>query len=267
VEETTQIELNQVLTDIIADLDETEIVLAEIVVGVSASRASATDTAGVVGEAGSNAVTINLFPDLASQLTAIAGLDLAPTTSPLLSVTLAASKAKAVANTAGAVDTSGSAAQLASIAAADELGIVQEITGQLTEGINGLAVDELSCDGGALADVICLDLGGVSALSAEELAARYPDLGAGAAGVRASAADVAVLPVLSEALGIEGPGVLGVTLSSAEAAAFAVPAQPAAPQPRGPLPRTGDTTSLPMALGLFGAAAVGIAAIRRSRTV
>jgi hypothetical protein len=273
VEDTTQVELDQVLADIIADLDETEIVLAEIVVGAAVSRAHANDVDGVVAEAGSNAVTINLFPDLASQLSEIVGLDVNASADPLLTLVVGAATASVVRDpVTGEAAPDASAAQLVSIDAADELGIIQEITGQVTDGIDDLAVAELSCQGGQLADVVCIDLGGVTELSAEELAERYPDFGEGTVGREASAASVAVLPVLSEALGIEGPGVLGLSLASAEAAGYAVPAQEppptttTAPPADEPLPRTGATSGLPLAIGLFGAAAVGLAVLRRSRT-
>ena len=270
VEDTTQVELDAVLTDIIADLDDTEVVLAEIVVGASVSRDHANDVDGVVAEAGSNAVTVNLFPGLASQLSEIAGLDVSPTSDPLLSVVVGQANASVVRDPkTGAAAPDASAAQLASIHADDELGIIQEITGQVTGAIDGLAATQLSCDGGALADIVCIDLGSVHELTPEELADRYPDFGEGVVGREASAASVAVLPILSEALGIEGPGVLALSLAHAEAAAYAVPAAapptPAAEQPQ-PLPRTGGSANTLLALGLFAAAAVGITAIRRTRT-
>ena len=275
VEDTTQVQLNTILEDILADLDETEVVLAEIVVGATASRDRANDVEGVVAEAASNAVTINLFPGLASQLVEIAGLEINAAADPLLSVVIGQAKASVVRNAAtGAAEADASAAQLASITAADELGIIQEITGQLTGAIDGLAVDQLSCDGGALADIVCIDLGAVRELTAEEITARFPDLGAGAVGREASAASVAVLPILSEALGIAGPGVLGLSLATADAAAFAVPAggplpfvpTPSAPAPA-PLPRTGADVPIPLALALFAAAGVGLAVVRRTRSI
>lgn len=278
IEDVTDIDVGQVIDDLIEAVGDDLFVLAEIVVAPTLSRASADSVNGVVAESGSNGVTINLLPGIESTLAELTDLiDIEePSTGPLLQVRLGTANAQVVRDpVTGAASPDASAAQLLSIGADDSLGILTGITGQLTSAINGLAVDQLSCDGGVLADIVCVDLGSVSELSADELAARYPDFGDGVVGREASAASVAVLPIASEALGIGGDGVLGLSLASADAAAFAVPAQdvptttttapPSTPQ----LPRTGADRALPLllTLGLFAAAATGLATIRRSRTV
>jgi len=274
IQDVTQIDVGQVLDELLTAVGDDVFVLAEMVVAPTLSRARANDVDGVVAEAGSNGVTINLLPGIESTLAQLTGLVAIanPSEGPLLQVKLGSASAKVVRDPiTGVAAPDASAAQLLSITADDQLGILTDITGQLTEAIDGLAIDELSCDGGALADIVCIDLGSVSALTAEELAVRYPDFGAGTVGQEASAASVAVLPVLSEALGIEGPGVLGLSLASADAAAFAIPATPATPplteDSRGSLPTTGGAVPVPVALALFAAAAAGLAIVRRTRTV
>ncbi len=276
IDDAVQIDIDEVLTTILDGLQDELFVLAEIVVAPTVSQAKANAADGVVGQAGSNGLTINLFPGIQFVLTDLLPDGTVPASSPLLSVKLGSSQASVVRHpVTGVADTSASAAQLLSITADDQLGILTEITGTLTETINGLAVEQLSCDGGVLADVVCVDLGTTSALSAEELAELYPDLAGkpGVVGQKASAARVAVLPVLSTALELGDAGVLGLSLATADAAAYAVPAEdppPIDPDPEDPkrsLPKTGGSAGLPTAIALFGAAAAGLAIVRRTRTV
>lgn len=275
IDDTVQIDIDQVMADLITAVGDDLFVLAEIVVAPTLSRARANDVDGVVAEAGSNGVTINLLPGIESSLAELTDLLPIenPSGGPLLQVKLGNANASVVRDpVSGAAAPDASAAQLLSITADDQLGILTDITGQLTEAINGLAIEQLSCDGGVLADIVCVDLGAVSELTAEELAVRYPDFGEGVVGREASAASVAVLPIASEALGLGDSGVLGLSLASADAAAYAIPAQAppvAPPEPRTSrsLPTTGAASSLPVALALFAAATAGMAIIRRTRSV
>jgi len=269
IEDATEIEVRQILDDIIADLQDETFVLAQIVVAPAVSQASADSDDGIVGRAGSNGVTIRLLPGIAQTLSEV-GLDIAPVATPLLTVQLGQAFAEVVRDpVTGEADASGSAAQLLSIEAADELGILQELTGQLTGAINGIAVEQLGCTGdNPLADVICIDLGAVRELSQEELAARGLDFGPGTVGRAASAANIQILPVAAEAL---GGSVLGLRLAAADAAANATavapPVTPPAPgSPPSRLPTTGGDGVLPVTAALLAAAAGGMALVRRTRT-
>lgn len=269
VQDTTQVELDTVLNDLLADLATQTVVLAQIAVAPSASVVKANAVDGVVAQAGSNGVTIRILPEVSATLQDL-GLNVAPLTEPLLTVELGRASAAVTRNaTTGAASPDASAAQLLSIHAADELGIIQEITGQVTDGIDALAVAQLSCDGGALADIVCIDLGAVNELDSAELAARHLDFGPGTVGREASAASIQVLPIAADAL---GGSVLGISLARATAAANAVPADlPGSPtepaQPAGPLPRTGGQAALPLTLALLAVGAAGAALLRRSRSV
>src|SRR5690606_32814585 len=114
----------------------------------------------------------------------------------------------------------------------DNLGILSELLGvQVPDVVDQLAEASaaLSCDGGALADVICIDLGAVNELDQAELAARNLDFGEGTVGREASAATINVLPILGEQLGAP---LLSVAFAEAAAAANATPAvAPAEPTP------------------------------------
>jgi len=263
IEEVTQVDLDTILSDLLTDLQDESFVLAQIVVAPSATRAGATVADGVFARAGSNGVTINLLPGIGATLADL-GLNVPPLEAPLMSVKLGQAFAEVVRDpVTGAAKPDALAAQLLGIEAVDDLGILQELTGQVASAINGLAVAELSCDGGALADVICVDLGAVNELDAAELEARGLNFGEGTVGREATAASIRVLPIAAEALG--GP-VLGLSLASATAAANgaapALPGAPAAPS----LPRTGGEGALPLTLALFAAATAGVHLIRRTRT-
>lgn len=267
IEEPTGIQARTIVDDLIANLQDQTFVLAQIVVAPTVSQASATAADGVIGRAGANGVTINLLPGIAQTLADL-GLDVAPVETPILSVKLGQAIAEVVRDpVTGKADTSGSAAQLLSIDANDQLGILQDITGQVTEGINGLAVEQLGCTGdNPLADVLCVDLGAVRELSEAELTARGLDFGEGTVGIGASAANIQILPVAAEAL---GGSVIGLRLAAADAAAGSaapLPAQQDEPPTAAPLPRTGAEGLLPAALALFAAAAGGLFLVRRSQT-
>lgn len=272
IEDVSEIDVPSVLDQLTEALGDATFVLAEIVVAPTVSQASADDVAGVVARAGSNGVTVNILPGIASTLAQLVNLvDLPnPSQGPLLQVKIGSANASIVRDpVTGEVQPDASAAQLLSVTADDDLGILQEITGQVTEGINGLAVTELSCDGGALAPIVCVDLGHVADLSADELAARYPNLGDGAQGKKASAASVTVLSALTDALPVDAPGVLGLSIANAEAAAYAVPAVslPRTPDKERSLPSTGGEVSLPLTLALLAAAGAGLFIVRRTRPI
>jgi hypothetical protein len=278
VEETTQIDLEALVDEIIAnvgELDNELFTVAQIRIAPTLSTASADDEAGVVARAGSTGVFVELFPGLAAAIDEIVDevIPDAEVDAPLLTLQLGNAHVEVVRDPvtgAPVVDPDASAAQLLGVDVTDSLGILSELLEVEVPGlVDSLteAGEALSCEGGALADILCVDLGAVNELDEAELAARGYDFGDGTVGREATAAGIAVLPILGEALGAES--VLGLQLSQASAAANAVPAgaAPRSPTPRGPLPQTGGSVSLPVALGLFGAAAVGLAAIRRTRTV
>jgi hypothetical protein len=269
------VDLDAAVDELIADIDAIDdevFTVAQIRIAPTVSRASATATDGVIAQAGSTGVFIELFPGLASALDEVTGLiPNAGIDDALLTVTLGNATAQVVRDPlTGDPLPDASAAQLLGIDLTDSLGILSQL---LSEDVPALvdslaaAGAALSCEDGALKDIVCIDLGTVNELDDAELAARGYDFGDGTVGREATAAGIAVLPILGELLG--GESVLGIQLSQASAAANAVQRAPLSetPTPRGPLPRTGGGPTLPVALGLFGAAAVGIAAIRRTRTL
>ena len=269
LEEQTDIALRQVLDDLLADLQDPTVVLAEIVLAPSVSQAGATQADGVVARAGANGVTIHILPGIASTLIDL-GLDVPAVSTPLLTVQLGQAVAEVIRHPeTGAVQADASAAQLLSIEGAEELGILSEIFGQLTGAVNNLAIEQLGCtDANPLAPALCIDLGTVRELDAEAAAARGFDFGAGTVGREATAAGIQVLPVLAEQLG--GPA-LGLSFAEATAVANAEVAAPRGPEgpaapPQGSLPKTGADTSLPVTLGLLAAAAAGLGIVRRTRT-
>lgn len=271
INDVTEIDVPDVLDQLTTALDDDTFVLVEIVVAPSVSHTVANTADGVVAEAGSNGLTIKLLPGLESTLAGLVGLIDIPSPAPeLLKVTLGSSTARVVRDAAtGEASTEGSAAQLASVSAGDSLGILGDVADQLTGAIDQLAAAgaPLSCEGGALADVICVDLGAVNELDAAELEARNMNFGEGTVGVEATAASIRVLPVLADVLGGD---VLGLSLATSTAAANATaPALPrsAPPAPPAPpaLPKTGGESGLTIALALFAVAGAGGTLVRRTR--
>lgn len=274
INDVSEIDVPAVLDELTTAIGDQTFVLAEIVVAPSLSRASADNTDGVVANAGSNGVTINILPGIASTLAELTGLvDLPnPSSAPLLQVKLGAANAKVVRDPLEGLPTpTATAAQLLSITADDELGIIQDITGQLAAGVNALPLAQLNCETGVLADIVCIDLGTVNELDSAELAARNLNFGAGTVGIEATAANVQVLPVAADAL---GGSVLGLTLARSTAASGSTVPLPGdggecvPPNPLClPLARTGGDSMLPVTLALLALGSVGAALLRRSRTI
>lgn len=271
IQDATQIDVPSVLDRLTTAVGDDMFVLAEIVIAPAQSRVHASAADGVVAEAGTNGVTINVLPGIASTLDQLTGLvDIPnPSTGPLLQVKLGAAHAKVVRQPGtGEAAADASAAQLLSIKADDSLGILGGLADQVNGALGALSIAQLSCSGGALADVLCIDLGSVNELDSAELKARNLDFGAGTVGREASAASVRILPIAATALGGDA---LGVSLASATAAANAVPAQAPLPSPAPPpeqprsLPRTGGDSALPLGLALLAVGAAGAALVRRSR--
>ncbi len=273
VNDVTQIDVANVLDQLTTALGDDLFVLAEIIVAPSISEATFSEDS-VSAEAGSNAITINVLPGIASTLDVVTNLIDVPNPSngPLLQVKLGAANAQVIKNLDGTTQPDASAAQLLSITADDSLGILQGLTGTLTDVLDLLSITQLSCEGGALADILCIDLGRVNELDHDELVARNLDFGPGTAGIEASAATIRVLPIAAEALGGD---VLGLSLASATAAAnandiprLAPPAGPPAATPDAPpLPKTGAESALPLTLALLAVGSAGALLVRRTRTI
>ena len=269
INDVTEIDVADVLDQLTTAIGDDTFVLAEIVVAPSVSHASGTADA-VTAAAGSNGVTIKLLPGLESTLAALVGIVDIPNPAPeLLKVTLGSANAEVVRNVDGSVSPDASAAQLLGVTAGDSLGILGDVGDLLTGAVDQLAAAgaPLSCEGGALADVVCIDLGHVNELDADELTARNMNFGEGTVGREASAATIRVLPILADVLGGD---VLGLSLASATAAANATTVVPATPtgNPRSapPLPKTGGESGLALALALLAVAGVGGTLVRRTRT-
>jgi LPXTG-motif cell wall-anchored protein len=270
IQDATQIDVPSIVDQLTTALGTELFVLAEIVVAPSVSEASATDK-GVIANAGSNAVTINVLPGIATAIDALTNLVDAPnaTDGPLLQVKLGAANARVEKTLAGETVPHASAAQLLSITADDSLGILGDIAGQVTDVLDLLAIGELNCETGALADVLCIELGRVNELDQAELTARNMNFGPSTVGIEAAAATIRVLPIAAEALGGD---VLGLSLASTTAAANVNPVtvERSAPPEEvltTPLPKTGADDTLPLTLALLAVGAAGAVLVRRTRTI
>lgn len=268
IEDATQIDVADVVEQLLTGLqgDETRFVVAEIAVAPSASVTSATDVGGVLAQAGANGATISVLPGIANALAPLAlGIDLL--NEPLATIKVGAATAKVVRDPiTGAPTLDSSAAQLLDIELNNVLGVLEDLTGAVEGVLDALSVDVLNCeDANPLADILCIELGRVNDLDAEELAARNLDFGPGTVGREASAATVRLLPILADSLGGDA---LALRLGTATAAANAVPFQ--TPEvTTTTMPRTGSesATSMSLALLLLAAAGGTGALIRRTRTV
>lgn len=271
VKDATQIDLRAVVDDLVGSVlaVDPNVVVAQIAVAPTASVASANNKDGVLAQAGASGATITLLPDLLQSLRSL-GLQL-PAVGPLATIKVGPSTAVVHRDAeTGKADPDASVAQILDIQLAPALGILSQITGQLTSVLEGLADSAsglLGCNANnPLAAIVCIDLGQVKELSTQELQDRNLWFGDGTVGREASAATVRVLPILSDTLG--GP-VIGLRLGASTAAANASPAAaPVAPEPLPTkLPKTGGGPALPLALVLFLGAGGATALIRRTRSV
>jgi hypothetical protein len=270
------VEIDALVDEIIAnigDLDDGLVTVAQVRVAPSLSTAGANADDGVMASAGTTGVFIELFPGLPAAIDEIVGEQVLPDVDvppSLATLALGNAQAEVVRDpVTGAPAPDASAAQLLGVDVTDSLGLLSDLLEEDVPALLGSLAEAgaaLSCADGALADLICIDLGTVNELDADELAARGYDFGQGTVGREATAAGIEVLGVLTDVVG--GP-VLSVQLAQASAAANAIPAAPAAPpvENEEPLPRTGGDVNVVLALGLFAAAAAGLAAVRRTRSV
>ena len=137
------------------------------------------------------------------------------------------------------------------------LALLTNLDDDVEELVN-VTVDQLACPDSPLAALLCFEAGGVRELDGAGLEARGFTFGEGTRGIEA---EVLGLSVLDETVA------LGIGQTSAGAnGVLATPAAPPTDGPQQPLPRTGGGPSLPLALGLFGAAVGGLAIVRRTRT-
>jgi hypothetical protein len=264
----TGIDLHGTVNDLIGSLlsIDPNIVIAQIAVAPSSSVARHSNAEGVLAQAGSSGATITVLPDLLQSLLDI-GLNL-PAVGPLATIKVGASTAQVIRNPeTGAPDTSGSSAKILDIQLAPALGILSQITGQVSNVLEQLAsaTGALGCNANnPLAGILCIDLGSVRELSTKELQDHNLWFGDGTVGREASAATVRVLSIAADSLGGD---VLGIRLGSADAAANAIPkAGETPPPPPIKLPKTGGAPSLPVALVLMLGAGGLAALVRRTRT-
>jgi hypothetical protein len=271
VQDVTQINLRQVVDDLIGSVlaVDPNVVVAQIAVAPTASVASANNADGVKAQAGASGATITLLPDLLQSLRSL-GLQL-PAVGPLATIKVGPSTALVERDPiTGEAKRDASVAQILDIQLAPALGILSQITGQLTSVLEGLADSvsgALGCNAGnPLADIVCIELGQVKELNKQELQDRNLWFEDGTVGREATAATVRILPILSDTLG--GP-VIGLRLGASTAAANATPAKAPVAPPNLPtkLPKTGGGAALPLALVLFLGAGGAAALIRRSRSL
>lgn len=253
-------------------------VLATISIAPTSSEASKSDS-GVVAEATSGAARIEVLPALG----------------PLVTVSVAETGAKVVHDPATgdpvvttnfdvvAIEPGGLSSLLTNVlggtggALGGLLGpLLEPILTQVLDLLAGLdesveslvgslGLGVLACDG-PLADIVCLSVGGINPLDADELEARNLDFGPETAGVEVTTLGLNLLN-----------GTVVVALGQSTAAAHAELARlpvrsapPAAPEVAAPptkLPKTGGDATLPLTMALFAAAAGSVLLVRRSRTV
>lgn len=267
IEDATQIDLPEVVDDLVGSLlaADPNVVIAQIAVAPTASLAKATNAEGVLARAGASGATISILPDLLQSLLDL-GLNL-PAVGPLATIKVGPSTAVVQRDpVTGAADPDASVAQLLDIQLAPALGILSQITGQLTSALEQLAgaTGALGCNAqNPLADIVCIDLGAVRELSTQELQDRNLFFGEGTVGREATAATVRVLPIAADSLGGD---LLALRLGTSTAAANATPVTPVAnvPLPQ-KLPKTGGAPSLPLAFVLTLGAAGAATMVRRAR--
>lgn len=247
------------------DITNPDLTIARVRVAPTVSEVAATADQVTAAAAG-GLVTVEVLPGLGETLDALLGGDFAGGEG-ILSVSIAPTAATVTADrTTGETSFEGSRAALLSVDVPESLGILHELLTDLVPGLLDSLLDNLdgllNCDSGVLADILCVELGGnPDVLDEAELEAYGLNFGEGTLGV-------AVAPARIEVLGLLGDPLLALALSESVAAANAVPAQvpPTTETPEQPptLPRTGGSTGLPIAFGLFLAAGLGVAAVRRA---
>jgi hypothetical protein len=262
----TGIDLQATVDDLLGSLlsiDPT-VTIAQITVAPSASTAKFTPEDGVLARAGSSGATISVLPDLLQDLLGI-GLNI-PATGPLAEIHVGASNAEVAFDSAAKAKPNASAANILDVKLAPSLGILSQITGQVSNVLQQLsgATGALGCNAkNPLAGIICIDLGSVRELSTQEMKDHNLWFGDGTIGREASAATVRVLSIAQDALGGD---VLGIRLGSSDAAANAAITTPDTVPAPIKLPKTGGTPSLPVALVLMLGAGGLAALVRRTRT-
>jgi hypothetical protein len=145
-------------------------------------------------------------------------------------------------------------------------GLIEDITDLVldlddeVEALVNVTVDQLACPDSPLAAILCFEAGGVHELDAAGLEARGFTYGEGTRGIEA---EILGLSVLDDTIALG----IGQTAAAANGTLAAPPQSPPNENtPQEPLPRTGGAPSAPLALGLFAAAVLGLAAVRRTRT-
>ena len=163
-----------------------------------------------------------------------------------------------------------SAAQLLSITADDSLGILRGLTGPGHRRCStSCRSAPLNCEDGALADMLCIELGRVNELDQDELTARNMNFGPDTAGIESAAATIRVLPIAGRGPRWRRPRPVArpdhCAANAVDVARVAPPA-PEAPA-AAPLPKTGGESALPLTLALLAVGTAGVAMVRRTRTV
>jgi hypothetical protein len=266
IKDATQIDLPAIVDDLVGNLLSVDpnVVIAQIAVAPSGSKASFATADGVLAQAGSSGATITILPDLLQDLLGL-GLNI-PAVGPLATIKVGASQASVAFDKDAKAKPNASTAKILDIQLAPSLGILSQITGQLTSALEQLAgaTGALGCNANnPLAGIVCIDLGSVRELTTQEMKDHNLWFGDGTIGREASAATVRVLSIASDSLGGD---VLGIRLGSSDAAANAAITTPDTVPTPIKLPKTGGTPSLPVALVLMLGAGGLAALVRRTRT-
>ena len=252
VEKAAKVALIDTIRDLIGEVQAGH-VLARITVAPSNALSELTST-NVLASAKSNGAVIEVLPDLADGALAV--------------VTVGTSTAQVVRDAVtGEVTANDGAAALVDVQYPNgNLAGLTELTNILA-GALGTVTSVLPCDGsgptGALAGVVCFDVGKPVALDAAEAKAMGFDFGPTTVGQHSSVLD---LRVLAAAPG--GPVARLQLGETAAAAASTTPLpRPFTPPTPDPLPRTGGDAAMPLTLGLLALGMGGAALVRRSRTI
>lgn len=259
-----------------------DLLLTDLENGGTVARVTVAPTSSVATKVSSLAtaqgVRLELLPDLI------------PGAGPLAAVTVGDSFASAVYNPeTGDIDIDGQAAflsvdlsglEVVLNALLDQVGasivsqlpapldeLLQGIVDQIAELVTGLdtqvedlvnvTIDQLACPDSPLAAILCFSAGGVHELDAAGLERHGFTYGDGTKGIEAEILSLSALE-----------GVLQLGIGQTAAGANAIPGGelPRSSPPVTSLPRTGATSTLPLALVLLAAAATGLAIVRRTRS-